>query len=405
MIVRTIATRLRHFIRRQKWRLRPLKELILPIRNSKRRIVTLFGRIQGKTPLRIERATADYLGPDKAIEVYPAESVKSLPGPFRQGTEVPHADLSEPAYIFELPHIDFWARYGGSIVTADNVLLGDLSPDVWGTENHPIFSSFRLPKARTLPGQTAILVTPEARGNYYHWLVDLLPRALLLRTVAGDFKKFDQILINASGAPYEEASLRAVDVPLEKLIPVGENDRFQMERATIPSMDHHSKIVAPWKIRELRRMRDRMLDIDPVVRSAAATTRIYISRKRSPVRRLLNEADLVPLLQKAGFAIIEMELLEWPEQVRLFSNAEIVIGPHGAAFANVVFCKPNTVIAEIVARAGYLDFYLHLAVSGQLHYRCIEARARTQRSSSFRAFENEDLVLDECELENFLREL
>ena len=32
----------------------------------------------------------------------------------------------------------------------------------------------------------------------------------------------------------------------------------------------------------------------------------------------------------------------------LFQNAKIIIGAHGAAFANLIFCKPNTKILDII---------------------------------------------------------
>ena len=32
----------------------------------------------------------------------------------------------------------------------------------------------------------------------------------------------------------------------------------------------------------------------------------------------------------------------------LFKNASVIIGAHGAAFSNIIFCKPNTTIIEIM---------------------------------------------------------
>ena len=392
----------RQIIRREKWRLRPLKRLVLPFRNVKRQIVTFY-RVLRRRPLpRIERSTVEYVTAPAlgaAIELYPAEPVRFLPHPFgeKEGSIV----TSKPAHVFELRDIDFWARYGGSVVTSDNRLLADLSPEVWGVENHPIFSTFRLPKSRRLAGHTAICVTPEAPGNYYHWLVDLLPRVALLKKVAGRFDNFDQIVINGSGASYEKDSLAALGVPSSKVLFADRQDRFRILRATIPSMDHSSKIVAPWKIRALREIRNTLLDV-----THSTPKRIYVSRERAAVRRVVNETELVTILREAGFNLIEVELLPWAEQVRWFSNADMVIAPHGAALANIVFCQPNTLIAEIGTRAGYRDFYWRLAASASLRYRFFEARPRIEPGpGSRRAVENEDMIVDEQELKKFLHEL
>ena len=368
----------------------------------KRRIITLDRVVRRKPPPRIEKSTVHYLAVQArgaAIEIYPAEPVQSLPHPF--GEKEDRVGFSEPAHVFELENIDFWARYGGSVVTSDNRLLADLSPEVWGIENHPIFSTFRLPKSRLLHGRTAICVTPEAPGNYYHWVFDLLPRVALLKEVAGGFDGFDQILINGSGALYEKPSLAALGVPSSKVLYVDGQHRFRILRATIPSMDHSSKIVAPWKIRVLRKMRDALFGPPH-----STPKRIYVSRERAAVRRVVNETKLEPMLREAGFDLIEVESLPWAEQVRWFSNVDVVIAPHGAALANIGFCQPNTLIGEIGTRAGYREFYWRLASSGSLRYRFFKARPRIEPAlGSRRAVENEDMIIDEQELKKFLREL
>lgn len=38
------------------------------------------------------------------------------------------------------------------------------------------------------------------------------------------------------------------------------------------------------------------------------------------------------------------------EQIQLFANAEIVIGPHGAGMANILFCDPGTKVVELFSR-------------------------------------------------------
>jgi capsular polysaccharide biosynthesis protein len=387
---------LRNFIRRHKWRLRLLKRFVLPLRTFKRGAIKLT-----RTPPDIATSTIDYRGPSKvaAREIFPVERVESLPHPFEPFNE--QSTNSQPVYLFELREIDFWGRYGGSVVTADNQLLADLSPEVWGVENHPIFSQLRLPKPQRLTDRPAIAVTPEALGNYYHWLIDLLPRLSLIKSAGGSFDSFVQILINGSRASYEQASMNALGVPGEKIRYVDANDRFQIENATIPSMDHFSKTIAPWKIKCLRALRGSI----PAT-SRIASKRIYISRRRAAVRRVLNEKDFEQILRNAGFVLIEIESLSWPEQVALFSNAQVILAPHGAALANAAFCEPETLIAEIATRAGYKEFYLRLAASTGLRYRFVEAAQRVvPRGSSKRAVENEDMIVDPKTVRDFVSEL
>jgi len=385
---------LRNFVRRHKWRLRPIKRAVLPLRNLKRAGVALLRR-----PPVIARSTINYAGASLAAarQIYSAAPVQSLPHPLVDSKE--DEALSEAAWIFELKNIDFWGRYGGSVVTADNYLLGDLSPEVWGVKNHPIFSQLRLPKPRLLSGQTAIAVTAEAPGNYYHWLIDLLPRLCLIRSSDG-FESFAHLLLNGSHAHYEESSCWALGVPPEKIFYVDARDRFQIEKAIIPSMDHFSKVIAPWKIRTLRAVRDSLSRPE-----GGRARRLYISRKRAAVRRVMNEPELERILRDAGFTAVELESCSWPEQVAMFADAEVILAPHGAALANTVFCQPGALLVEISTRAGYRDYYLRLAASSGVRYRFLEARPRVTASSSIRATENEDMIIDLNSVQDLLRSL
>ncbi len=385
---------LRNFVRRHKWRLRPIKRAVLPLRNLKRAGVALWRR-----PPLIARSTINYAGASLtgARQIYSAEPVQSLPHPLVDSKE--DEALSEAAWIFELKNIDFWGRYGGSVLTADNYLLADLSPEVWGAKNHPIFSQLRLPRQRLLSSRIAIAVTAEAPGNYYHWLIDLLPRLCLIRSSDG-FESFAQLLLNGSHAHYEESSFRALGVPLEKIFYVDARDRFQIEKAMIPSMDHFSKVIAPWKIRALRAVRDSL----PRPERGRAR-RLYISRKRAAVRRVRNEPELERILRDAGFTAVDLESCSWPEQVAMFADAEVILAPHGAALANTVFCQPGALLVEISTRAGYKDYYLRLAASSGVRYGFLEARPRVTASSSIRATENEDMIIDLNSVQDLLRSL
>jgi capsular polysaccharide biosynthesis protein len=398
------ATPLRNAIRRHKWRLRPLKRFVLPLRHGKRQAVSFIRTVTPgmKGSPRIERSTrsyADDAGSCQATEIFPAEALTVSPDPLKNGASQPRAKSSEPAFVYELHDIDFWARYGGSVLTADNALLGDLSPEVWGIENHPIFSTLRLPEAQHLPGRTAIAVTPEAPGNYYHWLIDLLPRFGLLKAAGGGWDAYARFLINGAGAHYEGASLTALGLPLDKILYVNASDRFQIDHATIPSMEDSAKAIAPWKVRMLRELRDTMPN-----GKHDSPRRLYISRRSAAVRRVLNEDKLAPLLREAGFEMIELESRPWLEQVRLFSNAEVILSPHGAALANTAFCRPGTLIAELATR-GSFKCYLRLASSAALHYRLIEATPEIQTDRAIRARENEDMTIDLDEIRSFLEKL
>ena len=57
-------------------------------------------------------------------------------------------------------------------------------------------------------------------------------------------------------------------------------------------------------------------------------------------------------LSKKKFTKYKVGQLSFEEQIYLFHNAKIIVGPHGAAFTNLVFCQPNTNVIEIMPKAN-----------------------------------------------------
>jgi len=77
-------------------------------------------------------------------------------------------------------------------------------------------------------------------------------------------------------------------------------------------------------------------------------TRSPVTQANSDRRRFLSEAALEERLRTLGFAIIAPEFFDIDEQIDLFRNAELVVSCRGAALANVIYCRPDTTIVEVI---------------------------------------------------------
>ena len=391
---RAISRQVRNFGRRHKWRFRPLKRLVLPARSIKRAALESIGTFLGRIPPRLEPSTLEYASTHTEIsvrEIHPAEVVRLPSHPFWPGTSFGEAKAA-PAFVFEIPNVNFWAHYGGAVVTADNALLADFSPEVSGPANHAIFSRWHLPKSQLLNGRIAIGVTPEVGGNYYHWLLDLLPRVLLLKHATQNFSNYDALLLNGSRANYEGETLTALGVPAEKIRYLDSRDRFQIASAVVPSLDFH--IIAPWKVHGLRQLASSV--------PSNQHRRLYLSQSHSAVRRIVNEKEISAILCQHDFEILEAENLSWREQADLFANAVMIVAPYGAALANIVFCQPKTRVVEITTRAGYRDWYWQLAAVAGLFYEVLEAQPIGSHS---RPPENADMIVNREDLARLLESL
>jgi capsular polysaccharide biosynthesis protein len=86
-----------------------------------------------------------------------------------------------------------------------------------------------------------------------------------------------------------------------------------------------------------------------VMREDVWPQKIFL-RRTSEYRKILNAAEVEKFLERRGYAIIEPEKMAFAEQVRLFSNAQIVVGSSGAALANILFAPRNSKVVVLIGK-------------------------------------------------------
>jgi capsular polysaccharide biosynthesis protein len=72
-----------------------------------------------------------------------------------------------------------------------------------------------------------------------------------------------------------------------------------------------------------------------------------VSRNDATVRRIVNEEPLVKALAPFGFEAVCCGGMSFADQVRLFSEAKIIVGPHGGGLTNIVFAQPGATVIEV----------------------------------------------------------
>jgi capsular polysaccharide biosynthesis protein len=194
-------------------------------------------------------------------------------------------------------------------------------------------------KRRPSPGEikriagTCTTIGYGMESNPYHWMVDCLPKLISLARAEPE-NKITLIMSDALGDQQRE-TLAALCPANFELQYHPADSWLQVERLLWPSLvsgvcnaflpaDYYEAIRRPIFARYGL----------PAV--PAKTERLYITRRDSNRRRVLNEDALEAFLQPYGFRTVELSKLSFRQQVELFHRAEIVVGPHGAGL-NVLF--------------------------------------------------------------------
>ncbi|WP_160726186.1 glycosyltransferase family 61 protein [Bacillus sp. USDA818B3_A] len=241
--------------------------------------------------------------------------------------------------------------YNGAIVSPDNHLIWDLSIEFWADfpQNHFLLQKSSLPPLQSTDKKIAAL-TFCASQYYYHWLFDVLPRLYLLRYMGIDM---DQYAINWNGKPaFQTETLDLLGIDQSKIIMVTENTNLQAEKLYIPSLPGYTGHMGKWTVDYLRN--ELMIQALKKSRSGSMPKRIYICRGKAQSRKVTNEPELISLLKKYDITPVYLEKMTVADQVRLFHEAEVIIGPHGGGLTNLAFCSPKTKVLEI-----FSPYYVH----------------------------------------------
>ena len=89
--------------------------------------------------------------------------------------------------------------------------------------------------------------------------------------------------------------------------------------------------------------------------------RVFLSRKKCGNQRLLNADKVEAFFAGKGFTIIYPEELSFAEEVQLFQNACLIVGPTGAALTNLIYCRENTTVAIIAPESHRSYFFSNIA--------------------------------------------
>ena len=175
--------------------------------------------------------------------------------------------------------------------------------------------------------RTAIL----PQRNYYHFIVEDLSRIAFLKEMAGVSEVF---LDPACLSPFALEGLEMIGVAV---VPV--KGRVHLESAWFTPLLGQPGIPSPLVTRLLRAAMPSDLGI--------GSRMIYVSRRKSS-RPWFRERELERHLGKLGFDIVLAENLSFLDQVKLFAQARVVVGPHGAGLTNAVFMPDGATVVELL---------------------------------------------------------
>ena len=321
-------------------------------------------------------------------------------------------EQTPPAFVLALAHGRLLADNSLSVavLSADNRLVGDVSfqynpqrSDLARPEDNNVFGLRWFAEPRRVRGTVASLLSGggAAVGNYYHWLIDSLPRLHLLRE-AGLWDAIDYFLVYDRDRPVVADSLRALGVRPEQLLDVRTHRHLVADRLLVTSpVRGHGTHTPAWACAFLRAE----LAAPPAPAAPAFGPYVYLSRRDAPARHVRNEAAVEELLRPYGFETHALGEYDFARQRALFAGARAVVAPTGAGLANLVFAPPGTPVLELFPRHFTVVEYPELCYRLGLPHQFLVAEAANGPLHSRRAGWREDLTVDLAALERCVQKM
>lgn len=201
--------------------------------------------------------------------------------------------------------------------------------------------------------KSGFLLTHGMGDNFFHFLIDSLPRILEYLELRRQEGTQDLKLLLNYPKSFTWGYLRLFGIAESDCIVLTENalvERLYVAQPPYTPSDaqaiYPNFIYSPATFRRFAHLlREAAYAQLTPAQTQVLPRRIYVSRKDVNVRIVQNEEETFALLQERyGFAFVFLSQLSIAEQIALFSQAECVVTSHGAGLANLIYMQTGCLV-------------------------------------------------------------
>ena len=249
---------------------------------------------------------------------------------------------------------------GGTIYDSDNLYVTDAAADprheyvsgqwtqIFGA---PRIGSTAIIKKVDLESSTfneGILLAGRNDDNYYHWMIETLPRALDLDASCDEGLPF---IISSRVPQSGKQALRMVS--RRQVIEIDVSKRSAFKRLTIstPSASILDTTIADWS-ETIRIDGSALINFREFLLSPTEhpkfEDKVFIKRT-SNRRGLMNQSEIIKVVEQMGYSVYDPSEFDFADQLNLFRFAKSIVGATGAVMANYIFTSKDAKILGLTS--------------------------------------------------------
>ena len=239
-------------------------------------------------------------------------------------------------------------------VIKNNILIPKLSfQQVNGKLEHAKYNSVIRKGTPSLLKKISGTVLNLAQGasgnNYFHFFFDIIPKIYLVKKKIKNNINFYYV---SAPKKWQIKIFKILGIVERKLIDSSKNKHIFADQ--IICLDHpwYHKGIIQDQVKKLPKwvvLINRKIFLKRASKFKC-TKKIFLDRSGSRFNhcQIFDQKPVNRWVKKNNLSIYKPEKLSFKKQIHLFKNASVILGAHGAAFTNIIFCKPGTKIIEII---------------------------------------------------------
>lgn len=178
-------------------------------------------------------------------------------------------------------------------------------------------------------------------GNFGHWITEELIKVTILERHG-----FEGLYVLSGLPKFTFEFMRLLGVSSDRIIDRVDTPTIFKSVILTTSIDEGHALRHSGVFESLRR---NILAAAHVYDKPPLSSRLWMDRRagvHDRGRELCDADEVYAILDRYGFDIVDMATLPLCTQVAASHNAEILSGPHGAAFVHALFMKPRSAVIE-----------------------------------------------------------
>jgi len=202
------------------------------------------------------------------------------------------------------------------------------------------------------------LLVRHPSTNYYHWVVEYLPKLVAFDKYNRQNRETATLLIEKDAPDWVTESIKLLGYSENEWV-TWDNKSAQIKHLLVPQHNSRTRdtpdLPSPNECEFVKTRANSNLQTN-----SSSSRYLFISRQGAEDRRIQNFREVQSLVKQYGFDTCVLEEMTFVEQVELFSQADVVLGTHGAGLTNIIF-GDNLCVIELFPDTDIREHYFYLS--------------------------------------------